>query len=168
MGFWKATEELYEAVDDKLATYIRDVAGEQNVNLDSSFDLFRRARAPSIVNQGSRSASVGIWFRQGQTGAASQKRRDWDVRGVMDYTYRAQDRDETAKQVELVTSALMRVVDDLVERNTVVGASEEPGGMVSVQDLDNMIQEGAGLGFEGPYRAATRLEFPMKQRETLP
>lgn len=168
MGIWKATEEVIGALDDNLAGHISTVGTENSKSLDNSFDSFRRARAPSIYDQGSQRASLGVWVRQGNTGSASQKARDWQLQVVIDYTYRDQDRTGVAEQVELVTDAIMRTIDDMVARATIVGSGEEEGGTVAVHDIDQLVQEGAGIGGSGPYVAATRIEFPLMQREVLP
>jgi len=168
MGVWKATKEVAGAVEDNLAAKLSEVSGETGVSLDTAFSVFRRARAESVWDRGSETASVGVWIRVARTGAASQKARDWTMTAVIDYTYRGQDRDAVAEQVELATDALMRVVDLLVARDTVIASGEREGETVAVHDIDDMVQEAADLGGVGPYVAATRIEIPILQREVLP
>lgn len=168
MGIWKTTTEAADALEDDLASKINEVAGEVGKSLDSAFDLFHRGRAPSIIDRGDSTASVGVWIQSAQTGSASQKQRKWQSQLVIDYTYRGQDRTEVAEQVELATDAIMRVVDDMVTRDTIAGAGEERGGTVSVHDIDDLVQEMASIGSSGPYKAATRIQTPVEQRETLP
>lgn len=168
MGVFQAMEDVIAKIETNLSGHIQDVGSGASRSPDTTFDIFRRARAQSIWDQGGQSASVGVWFRSLRTSAASQNNRDWACQCVIDYTYRGQNRTDVAEQVELVTDALMRIVDDLVDdtTNTLIAAAEG-GDAVVVQDVDQLIQSEAGLGSSGPYAAATRIEFPVRQRETL-
>lgn len=168
MGLWKTTTEVMGALEDDLTGRIDEVAGEAGTSLDSAFDSFRRARAPSIWNQGDNTASLGVWMQSSSTGSASQKERRWKIMAVIDYTYRGQDPTAVAEQVELVVDAILRVVDDMVERDTIVGSGEEQGETVTVHDIDEMVQEAAGLGSGAPYLSAARIMFPVLHREVLP
>lgn len=166
MGLWKTTTEVVGALDANLTSRINEVAGEVGKSLDSSFETYRRARAQSIWNRGT--GCLGVWVQSAQTGSASQKSRDWHAQVVIDYTYRGQNRENVAEQVELVTDAIMRVVDDMVKRDTIIGSGEEPQGTATVHDIDDLVQEAASLTGGGPYVAATRVQFPVQQREVLP
>lgn len=168
MGVYQATEDVIAKIEANLSGHIQDVGTGASKSPDTGFDVFRRARAPSIWDRGDHPGSVGVWFRTLRTAAASQNNRDWECQCALDYTYRGQIREDVAEQVELVTDALMRIVDDLVEdtTNTLIAAAEG-GEVVVVHDVDQMVQEAAGLGSGGPYVGATRLEFPVRQRETL-
>lgn len=167
MGAWSVTEEVLAAVETHLATDIQTVATARSVMLDSTFAVFPRERAETFAGKVT-GAGVGVWVESARTGAYSQGKRDWSVVAVIDYSFRGGNRNEVALQVELVTEALMAVVDRLPTTGSLMLASEDPRGTRVIQDISERVQEAAGkVAKLTPVVAAARVRIPITQRDEI-
>lgn len=170
MGVYHVLNAVRDELDANLASHIDEVSGETSgVTLDSSFTIYDRERVLTFYKKSL--PGVGVFLSRAQTGAASQKRRDWQTSVGIDYCVEGRDRAELGQQTELVVDAIMRTLDaGLVDGSTtLIGTAEDSFGTSAVTDLDQMLQAQADdPSSQGPFRSAARVEYPVIQREVLP
>jgi hypothetical protein len=165
MGVYHVVTELESAINANLKTHIDAVATETGKTLDNTFTVYLRERAETFYQR--TLPGVGIWVRAVATGAKRAAQREWDVTTIIDYLFRGNKRRTVGEQVELTLDAMMRVIDGLAGTGTILGASEGEFATSPIHDINDLLQEAAGVSERGPFVAGFRLEVPIRQREVL-
>lgn len=169
MGVYHVLQEVTDEISNNLASKIQEVDAETSgVSLDDSFTLYERERVLTFHKKDL--PGIGVWMDMAETGAASQRQRNWKTRVGVDYCVTDQDRASAAQQTELVTDAIMRVLDGLVDGSQrLIASGEDEFGTAAITDLDQLVQAQAGdPSRSGPFKAAIRVEYPVIYREQLP
>jgi len=165
VGVYDVVTELNTAVTDNLATQIAAVATAKSKTVNSAFTIYLHERAETFYKR--TLPGVGIWVRTTQTGAKRSARRDWNVTLVLDYLAKAKTRLALGEQIGLVMDAMMRMLDDVAGTGTIMGVAEEEFTTAPLFDIEDLLQEAAGISERGPFIAGFRLSVPIRQRDEL-